>query len=112
MPSVVIGFVSGGQLLVSGNYASGQGYSPEGGVQIKADRSNSGSVYVALSGGVTVTSGGLFTSGGGRMDGMQLAPGDAYWAPRIGITNSGALNIYVGCDAACSGQARVYYEVF
>lgn len=119
MPSVILGRNSGGQLLISGNPYSGTGsYTgkfPIGGIQFFADRNNSGAVYIGLSGGLTVTSGAFIASGGpasGMLDGMQVAPGGGYFIPRIGDGASGSFSIYADCDAACSGQARVYFEVF
>ena len=123
MPSFVLGgAISGGINLLSGNYRwSGQGpIHPVGSVQLKADKNNSGFVYVALSGGITILSGGLNLSGGpnfsGGLDGWQLSPGDTYTIPRLGIVNyltsSGSPSLFVAPDAACSGQARVYLEVF
>lgn len=114
MPSVLLGFLSGGVDLLSGNYWSGRGLVPWAGVQLRAGSLNSGYVYVALSGGMTVTSGGLGSgafNSGGLMDGMQLAPGDAYFVPRLAVGPSGNPNLYALPDAACSGQARLFYEV-
>jgi hypothetical protein len=64
---------------------------------------------------MTVGSGGLFQSGtawSGAMDGMVLTPGDTYWIPRIGTGMSGHYDIRVACDAAASGQGRMYFEIF
>jgi hypothetical protein len=116
MPSTIIGnpVASGPQILISGNVFSGKGaYFPQGGVQLVLDRSASGSVYVGLSGGTTLTSGGFYLSGTlGGLDGVQLAPGASYYIPRIAFPVSGLINVYVRHDAPCSGQARLYYEVF
>ncbi len=72
MPSALLGFLSGGNNLLSGNYFSGQGVPhPVGGVQLRADKSNSGSIYVTLSGGVTITSGGLTASGFPNTSGLM-----------------------------------------
>lgn len=121
MPSVVIGFLSGGTNILSGNYFSGQGaYHPVGGVQLVADISNSGNLYIGLSGGVTITSGVVQASGfAGAMDGMQMRPGTPYYIPKIafnvpggpGVNCSGQPAIYVLPDSACSGRARLYWEV-
>lgn len=119
MPSAQITNQSGGMLLVSGNFFSGV-FRPQGGCQIRADRANSGNIYVALSGGVTVGSGSYPLSGGiysGALDGMELGPGDAYWIPAIAWSNkagptSGTPSIYVATDAAASGFARVWFEIF
>jgi hypothetical protein len=110
MPSVVVGFVSGGQLMLSGYPFTRS--EPIGGLQLVAAGFNSGMVYVGLSGGVTVNSGGMFLSGGGALDGIPLAPGGSYFIPKLGFPQSGVVNVYLGSDAACSGQARLYYEFF
>jgi len=119
MPSFLLGFLSGGQDILAGNFWSGQGaFHPVGGVQLTADGNNSGSIYVALSGGLTIQSGGLTAASGGManlsgaMDGMQMRPGAGYFIPKIGIGLSGSPSIYVNPDAACSGQARLYMEPF
>lgn len=119
MPSVICTNQSGGQLIFSGNMWSGV-FRPQAGVQFKADRVNSGSVYIAMSGNMTVQSGGFPLSGGlysGALDGMQLGPGDAYWLPAIAFANkggptSGTPNIYAATDAGASGQARLYVDAF
>ena len=114
MPSTLIGNppASGGQILVSGFPWSGN-IRPQGGVMLRLDKSSSGAIYIGLSGAMTITSGGLFLSGAsGLLDGMPMYPGDAMWIPRIGTGNSGSLAIYALAEAACSGQARLYYEVY
>lgn len=99
--------------LVSGNFWSGVSNKPAiGGIQLRLDRAASGNAYIALSGGGTQQSGGFLLSGINTTDGMQIGPGDAYFLPRISFTPSGQLNVYVMSDAACSGQARLYYECF
>lgn len=110
MPSTIVGFVSGGQRLYSGNPYSGRA-APVGGVQLVAWNANSGNVYVGLSGGVTVLSGGFALSGGGMRDGIPLAPGSAYFVPRSALLTSGQINIWLAPDVACSGQARVFWEL-
>ncbi len=123
MPSVVLGFCSGipsgnyATNILSGNYFSGLGaLHPYAGVQLRAAGTNSGNIYIALSGFMTITSGGFNTSGypnqSGRMDGMLMAPGDAYFIPRLGINPSGGPLLYAQPDAACSGTARLFWEVF
>lgn len=111
MPSILVGVISGGQLMVSGTVTSGRQPKPQGGIQIKAGGANSGNVYVALSGGMTINSGGV-NNNSGAMDGLALSPGDAYWVPAGAMTTSGAINVYLGTDAASSGQARIYYEIY
>ena len=124
MPSVIIGqpFASGAQIVVSGLYWSGrtapdtaytQNY-PQGGVYLSLDRSSSGSVYIGLSGGMTFNSGGAQLAGGafsGMLDGVQLIPGGNRFIPRICCGLSGQLGIWAWADPACSGQARLYFEI-
>ena len=114
MPSFVVGnpLASGPQIIVSGNPWSGFFAKPIGGIQLRADRNNSGVLWVGLSGDLTVTSGGMFLSGGGFSDGMPMYPGDPYFIPRIADGLSGNYSVYVRHDAACSGQGRLYYEIF
>lgn len=111
MPSLIVGqpLASGPIQIISGNPWSG-GRHPITGIQLVLDRSASGCVYVGFSGNVTMTSGGFFLSGSiGINDGLQLAPGAAYFVPK-GALISGQYNVYVWHDAACSGQARLYFE--
>lgn len=118
MPAQRLGFLSGGTNLLSGNYFSGQGaYRPVGGVQLRAALTNSGLVYVSLSGGVTIGSGtfqqsGSLLSGLGRMDGVPLSPGDPYFIPKTGFNISGSPGVFVQPDANCSGNALITWEVF
>ena len=113
MPSTLIGqpVASGPQQVVSGNPWSGQ-IEPQGGIQFKWDKNASGFIYLGLSGNLTLNSGGFFMSGGGLADGVQLAPGDAYFIPKIGFRTSGTFSVYARHDAAVSGQARLFYEVY
>lgn len=137
MPSMLISLTSGDGFvpILSGNPWSGHPLSPTGGIQLRAANVNSGAIYISLSGafifsgvvgllpasgGPTINSGtfgrsGVGTSGfGGNMDGMALFPGDSYFVPKVAIQNngpaSGVYQLCVSCDAACSGQARLYYE--
>lgn len=113
MPSAVVSNASGAPFpLISGNFWSGNNaFHPYGGVQLKTAPYNSGNVYIGLSGGVTIASGGFMLSGVNTTDGMIMGPGDSYFVPKLAMQNSGIFNIYAGCDAACSGQGRVFYEV-
>ena len=122
MPSAVIGGAggnqtSGGVLIISGGLWSGVPHTPvpRAGIQLLADINNSGNLYIAFSGGVTITSGGINTSGlpnmSGYMDGVQLTPGGSYFVPTLLVGVSGAPSIYALADANCSGQARIYWEV-
>ena len=114
MPSTILGqpLASGPQQLVSGYPWSGTG-KPIGGIQLKLDLNASGRCYIGLSGNMTMLSGGLQLSGSlGINDGMQLGPGDSYFIPKSALVlTSGAVNIYIWADVACSGQSRLYYEV-
>lgn len=113
MPSTLIGAQSGGVQLVSGRFFSGTIW-PIGGVQLKAGISNSGPVYVALSGGVTIISGGALASGG-MLDGYELSPGNTYFVPKFAVSgllaaSSGGGTVMVTCAAAVSGFCRVFWE--
>lgn len=114
MPSMQIGLVSGGQIIISGNPWSGH-ISPQGLITFRWQRAASGNVYVGFSGGLTVNSGGFATSGGfahsGLLDGMEIGPGDVYSTPRIATGLSGNFSVYATPDAGASGN-RMYYEVF
>lgn len=128
---MVIGYNlgSGTVPLISGNPWSGHTNVPEGQLVIRADANNSGAIYVYLSGanffsgqlftpvgsgGMTLTSGSL--NAAGLNDGMVLYPKDSYSVPRYAIPltgpNSGIYTLSVGCDAVCSGQAKVWWEAF
>lgn len=114
MPSFIIGnpLASGPQIVISGDVFSGHP-TPAGGVQIRLHPNASGNVYYGFSGGLTLNSGGFFLSGTlGPLDGMILAPGDAAFIPKLAIGPSGTMNIYFRHDAACSGQARIYWEAY
>ncbi len=111
MPSLVLGqpFLSGVQILISGNPWSGS--VPNGGVRITVDTSASGSIYLGYSGNVTLFSGGMLLSGGGSVtDGTQIKPGATYHVARSKMPISGTYNLYAWCDTACSGQVRVYVD--
>lgn len=110
---MILDFLSGGTNILSGNYWSGT-FAPVGGIQLVAWPANSGNVYVGLSGGVTITSGVFQKSGGpSRLDGVPLAPGATYFIPKLAFSNvSGTPQVFAQPDAACSGQARLFWEVF
>lgn len=114
MPSVLLTGQSGGMPLISGSLGSGITAVPRTGVQVMAWPSNSGLIYVGLSGNLTVTSGSYPLSGGGGMDGLPLAPGAGCFFPRGVFSNASGSppNIYVACDPACSGVGRVGWEAF
>ncbi len=104
MPSLLINNASGGQLVISGAQWSGQ-LVPVGGVQFRLDTLASGAVYIGLSGGMTVRSGGL-------LDGMVLNPGDGHFVPKLGYGPSGNPQIRVLADSTASGQALLFYEIY
>jgi hypothetical protein len=112
MPSTIIGAQSGGVSLVSGRFFSGAIW-PIGGLQLIADRNNSGAVFVALSGNVTISSGGGLGSGG-MLDGLPLYPGDSYFVPKFAISGnlatSGTAIVTVTVAAGVSGFCRLYWE--
>jgi hypothetical protein len=112
MPSVIFTGQSGGMPLISGALGSGLHPVPITGVQILVARNASGSLYVGLSGGVTVLSGSYPLSGGGQRDGLELGPGDTYFVPKGCLTAASGSppNIFVAGDAATSGQTRIYWE--
>jgi hypothetical protein len=120
MPSALIDWVSGGFNLLSG--VPGQLWSgwahqaPVGGIQIVADPSNSGAVYVAFSGGMTIQSGGYWLSGqvgSGYLDGMPVQPGGSYFVPKLAFPLSGAPQLFVQPSLAASGgYGRLYWEIF
>ena len=114
MPSVVLTAASGAPFpLVSGNFWSGvAGQHPVGEVRLKLITSASGNAYISLSGGSTVSSGGFFLSGVNTSDAVMIIPGEVYVVPKLGLQSSGALGIYVSCDPAASGVARLFYEIF
>jgi len=111
VPSTILSRASGQPFpIVSGNYWSGQGvFHPVGGIQLRLSPDASGNAFVGLSGGMTANSGGFLLSGS-NVDGMLLRPGDPYFIPKIAFI-SGQVNVYATCDATCSGQARLYWEV-
>lgn len=109
MPSVILPFTSGGYPLVSGNPWSGH-VNPQGGIQLRISPTCSGTVYVGLSGNLTITSGALGVPG--YRDGMPMVAGDSYFIPKSACGNSGQLGVYLIPDASCSGQARVFFEVY
>jgi len=114
MPSTIIGnpLASGPQIIVSGNPWSGLQVMPQGGIQLKLGSGAAGNVYIGLSGGTTLNSGGLFLSGAsGLLDGMPVGPGESYFIPRYAFKTSGTYTVYARHDAAASGIARLYYEI-
>ncbi len=121
MPSIQLSNQSGGQPLWSGNPYSGK-IIPVGGIQLVWDKSASGNVYVALSGKMTINSGGFngggLPDGSGMMDGIPIFPGGTYYVPKLGTGLSGTAGVSSGypgvrvmCDDAASGN-RLWYEVY
>lgn len=111
MPSAIVGNISGGALLVSGDIYSGS-FQPVGGIQLRLSPTAPGTVYVGLpnlSGDYpTITSGGALASGGGLLDAMPLAAGDSYFVPRSRLV-SGIQTIRCVMTAASSG-GRMFWE--
>ncbi len=128
MPSILIGqpYLSGAVTVISGNPWSGK-LEPAGGIQLRWI-SSGGNCYIALSGGGPPLSGGFMTinsgtfplSGGGAsglLDGMPMAPGDAYFVPRSALGSrdgqtSGRFNLFALADATASGVGRLFYEIY
>lgn len=97
--------------LYSGNFWSG--VQPPKALFLKWSFNASGSCYISYSGGMTTTSGGSWFSGTlGRLDGYQMAPGDEKIIPPhiLARTSGGTVGVYVSCDAAASGQGRLFWE--
>lgn len=115
MPSVLVdNAFSGGCPLYTGNPYSGTP-APLAELRLVASLSNSGSVYVTMSGGQTRTSGTYPLSGNlGLLDGFQLKPGVTYTIPRsVFNANSGICPVFLTCDVLASGGfARVFWELF
>lgn len=117
MPSTVVGNISGGALLLSGDVYSGSSqWYRAGGVQLKLAAGAPGVVYAGLpnlSGNYPSTiSGGALASGlSGYLytDGMELSPGDSYFVPKSRIA-SGLETIRFVMPAASSG-GRVHWEI-
>lgn len=105
MPSTLLGFFSGGQSLVSGNPWSGRVPQPTG-LRLTNWATSSGTVFIATSGGVTITSGGALSSGGLR-DGMPIAPGANH---EIRLPATGPAGVYVAVLPAASGFVRLFWE--
>jgi hypothetical protein len=115
MPSCIVGNRSGGDIVISGGIYSGH-LVPVGSIFFWNSASSSGNLYIGFSGGITVASGGFVLSGGGALDGMEVAPGKGYSVPNLAVfnegPNSGMINMYASCDAAASGRNRLYWELF
>ena len=116
MPSSVVGDISGGALLVSGNLYSGT-FQFVGGLQIKMAIGAPGIVYCGLpnlSGNYpSIISGGALASGLSGYyltDGMELSPGDEYFIPRTRLVSGMETPRFV--MVAASSGARVFWEPF
>lgn len=110
MPSTIVGFFSGGIQLVSGNPYSGN-IRPFAGVRLRVSNLSgpqfSGAIYVGLSGGITMMSGGGQSSGG-LNDGWELRPGDT---KEMVMGPGGIAEIWVTTPAASSG-GRLFWEAY
>lgn len=117
MPSTIVGDLSGGALLVSGNLFSGTAlWANAGGLQLALDDGAPGAVYVGLPGlsgnyPSTISGGALASglSGYYLTDGMELSPGDSYFVPKSRLVSGLATPRFV-MPAASSG-GRVFWEV-
>lgn len=114
MPSTIVGNVSGGALLVSGDIYSGY-QAIVGGIQFKVATDSPGVIYLGLpnlSGNYpSVISGGALASGLSGYyltDGMPMAANDAYFVPKARLV-SGVLTPRFVMPATSSG-ARVFWE--
>lgn len=111
MPSSIIGAISGGVQLVSGNIFSGAGlaFVPNG-IRLMPDPNSgpalSGQIFISFSGGVTTRSGGALASGGLR-DGMPLQNG-VHTLLRL---QGKITDLFCTVDAATSG-ARLFWSVY
>ena len=113
MPSCLVGHMSGGQLIISGNPYSGR-IVPVGGIQFATPQNGGANLYIALSGNMTVSSGVGVASGvsSGFLDGMILRGASTYFIPRICFPVSGTFNVYAMSETpATSGVPRLYWEV-
>lgn len=111
MPSLILGNRSGGENILSGNTFSGHILSPIGGVTLRLAATASGNIYVGMSGGVTINSGGVAPNHlSGMLDGVLVPPGGTWVVPKAFLGPSGFPQIFIATDPAASGQARLYYE--
>ena len=83
-------------------------------VNLKYANNASGNAYISYQSGgpFNINSGAAFPNGSGLYDMMMLAPGERYSIPRLEFPNSGVLNIFATCEAAASGQGRLYFDIF
>ena len=113
MPSCQLFSQSGGIQLVSGNIWSGSRLQPIGGIQLKLAKAAPGNIYVGITSGgeaVTITSGGVFSSGG-LQDGFEVVPGDALFINKSEFHASGIEAIKIGVPAASSGGVLFWKPV-
>ena len=120
MPSLIVGSISGGCFLVSGDVYSGTMVRLRaGGLQLKVAAGAPGIVGVGLpdlSGAINTFSSGLHTTSGatdalsvGQADAMELSPGGTYFIPKHRLV-SGVMTPRLLCPAASSG-GRVHWEL-
>ena len=118
MPTILPGFVSGGQALFSGAFLSGVPYpslgTNFGGVRLKLSNTVSGLAFagVALglgSGGITLNSGGNFSSGG-LADAWEFAAGQETFIPRSQFADRPE-KVHVNVLAAVSGTLRINWRM-
>lgn len=119
MPSLIVGNISGGVFLMSGDVFSGTAvWHRAGGLTIKVAAGAPGIIGVGLpdlSGTVNTFSSGLWTTSGvsgalsiGQADAMELSPGGTYTIPKYRLT-SGVMTPRLLCPAASSG-GRAHWE--
>jgi hypothetical protein len=115
MPSLLLSNASGGQNILSGGLWSGavggQGNPVDGSVMLRLSPTSPDYCYVSLSGGTTVTSGGVTVSGG-QLDGMIMCPGDTLFIPKSALGWSGEPAIYVATGPAGQNTSRLFFEIF
>lgn len=115
MPSTIVGNISGGALLVSGDVYSGFAGMLVGSLQLKLAASAPGIVYCGLpnlSGNYpSINSGGALGSGlSGYVftDGMEMSPGDSYNIPKHRLISGIQTPRFV--MVAGSSGGRVFWE--
>lgn len=105
MPSFLVGAQSGGVQLTSGNPFSGAIPQPSS-VFLRVSKVVSGLVYLGYSGGLTITSGTVFSSGG-LLDGIEMANGDER---SVALPPGGLECLYFTTVAGISGTVRIFWD--
>ena len=109
MPSTLLGSVSGGALLVSGNpfATTSTSYVPHG-IVLKLGSISSGNVYVGITSGAVALGSGGFLSSGGMQDGFEMRPNDILELP---LPPQGIAGVRVAVPPAASGTCRMFWRV-